>query len=182
MCEGFSLDDTLALQAADIAEYGFIVVGVGPPPKFPHVREWAYTVGLLDLADHPELIVVGPSFDVTGPLLNTLGRAAAEGERLHVGDTIQLGQLGTDVARVGGVHPVQYGLDTFNMWHNHEANGDLRVGELEALQILVPNTWFCAHHEGVQPDLADPDVRVDAMPTANRAMRRAARRGGRRDR
>jgi hypothetical protein len=168
MCEGFSLDDTLALEAAEIAEYGFIVVGVGRPPNSPDVREWAYTVGLLDLADHPELIVVGPSFDITGPLLNTLGRAAAEGERFHVGNTIQ---LGTDVARVGGVHPVQYRLDTFNAWHNLEAKGELRVGELEALQILVPSTWFCAHHAEVQPVLADPDVRVDAMPTANRATR-----------
>jgi hypothetical protein len=134
MCEGFSLDDTLALEAAEIAKYGFIVVGVRPPPRSPHAREWAYTIGLLDLADHPELITVGPSLDVTGPLLNSLGRAAAEGERLHVGDTIR---LGSDVARVGGVHPVQYRLDTFNMWHNHEANGDLRVRELEALQETV---------------------------------------------
>jgi hypothetical protein len=173
MCEGFSLDDTLALEAAEIAEYGFIVVGVGPPPSSPHVREWAYTVGLLDLVDHPELIAAGPSFDITGPLLNTLGRAAAEGERLHIGDTIH---LGTDVARVGAVHPVQYRLDTFNMWHNLEANGELRVRELEALQILVPSTWFCAHHAEVQPVLADPDARVDAMPTANRATRRAHRR------
>jgi predicted dienelactone hydrolase len=29
MCEGFSLDDSLALDAAHIAEYGFMVVGVG---------------------------------------------------------------------------------------------------------------------------------------------------------
>ena len=83
---------------------------------------------------------------------------------------------------MGGVHPVQYRLDTFNMWHNLEAKGELRVRELEALQILVPPTWFCAHHAEVQPVLADPDVRVDAMPTANRATRRARSTVSNRDR
>ena len=28
MCEGFSLEDVLALDAAHIAEYGFMIIGV----------------------------------------------------------------------------------------------------------------------------------------------------------
>ena len=32
MCEGFSLDDVLALDAAHIAEYGFINIGVDVEP------------------------------------------------------------------------------------------------------------------------------------------------------
>ena len=70
MCEGFSLDDVLALDAAHIAEYGFINIGVDvEPPATP----WAYTVGLLDAAGHPELIVVGAPLARCGPILATLG-------------------------------------------------------------------------------------------------------------
>ena len=55
MCEGFSLEDVLALDAATIAEYGFMVVGVDAPDRSEHdPPPWAYTVGLLDAADHPE--------------------------------------------------------------------------------------------------------------------------------
>ena len=42
MCEGFSLDDVLALDAARIAEYGFMVIGVGSE-EADHAP-WAYTV------------------------------------------------------------------------------------------------------------------------------------------
>ena len=69
MCEGFSLDDVLALDAAHIAEYGFINIGVDvEPPAGP----WAYPVGLLDTAGHPELIVAGAPLARCGPILATL--------------------------------------------------------------------------------------------------------------
>jgi len=35
ICEGFSLEDVLALDAAAIDEYGFIVVGVDDPAASP---------------------------------------------------------------------------------------------------------------------------------------------------
>jgi hypothetical protein len=70
MCEGFSLDDVLALDAARIAEYGFVVIGVeGRDDDDDHPPAWAYTVGLLDAADHPEMIVAGVSTETSGSFL-----------------------------------------------------------------------------------------------------------------
>lgn len=42
----FAMQDALALDA--IAEYGFIVTGVGGLTNPHGVPEWAYTLGLLD--------------------------------------------------------------------------------------------------------------------------------------
>jgi hypothetical protein len=59
VCEGFSFEDAILLDAAAIAEYGYIMQGVmGDPDE--GIPPWVYTVGLLDVADHPEMIVAGP--------------------------------------------------------------------------------------------------------------------------
>ena len=171
MCEGFSLEDVLALDAATIAEYGFMVVGVDAPDRSEHdPPPWAYTVGLLDAADHPEMIIAGVSAETSASVLSMLADAALEGERFEVGDTID---LGVGIGRVGAVDEIQYGLDTFNMWHQLRRYGTVRTPELEAVQIILPSKFFCSDHRHAQPLLADPDARVDARrPSANRAERR----------
>ena len=171
MCEGFSLDDVLALDAARIAEYGFMIVGVeGPEGDNDHPPPWAYTVGLLDAVGHPEMIIAGASSDTSGPLLSSLARSALAGERFEVGETINVGR---GAARVGAVNPVQYELDTFNMWHNLQRHGTLRTSELEAVQIVLPSAFFCSFHRLEQPLLNDAGARVDRLrPPPNRAERR----------
>jgi hypothetical protein len=156
MCDGFSLEDALAMDAAAIAEYGFVVIGVDGERSAGH---WAYTVGLVNHAAHPELVIAGPAFDIGGALLSALGRRVIDGHRLRPGDTVDLPD---GVLRVGAVHPVQYELDTFNMWHNLAAIGALDVHVLEALQVVAPSSWFCACHTHSQPDLSDPAARVDS--------------------
>ena len=175
VCEGFSQEDELLLTAATIAEYGYMVMGVGAasgdPPGGP---EWAYTVGLLDRADHPELIVAGPEFVSTGALLNEIGRSILAGPRYAVGDTFR---SSSGVVRFGAVDPIQYRLGTFNVWHDLERMGLLHVGPLEALQVFAPPEWLCAGHRDRQPVLSDPSSRVDApVALPNRAARRARRR------
>lgn len=174
MCEGFSLDDVLALDAASIAEYGFIVVGVDDPDGGDgHRPAWAYTVGLLDAADHAEMVIAGVSTETSGSLLSILARSVLAGERYEVGETIDVGR---GVARVGAVNETQYGLNTFNMWHQLRRNGTLRTSELDVVQIVLPSTFFCSAHRQVQPMLDDPDARVDVRrPPANRAERRRRR-------
>jgi Domain of unknown function (DUF4262) len=174
ICEGFSLDDVLALDAARIAEYGFMIVGVGGPDgRDDDPRSWAYTVGLLDAVGHPEMVIAGVPTETSGPLLSVLARSALEGERYDVGETIDVGR---GAARVGLVNEIQYELDTFNMWHNLRSNGTLRTPELEAVQIVLPSTFFCSVHRQVQPLLDDPEARVDAYrPPPNRAERRRRR-------
>ncbi len=180
MCEGLSLEEALAENAATIRKYGFMVCGVvNAPGESGRLPEWAYTVGLLDASDHPELVVVGPAFDHTGPLLQAIGNAVLDGDRFDVGDRVSISGA---TLHFGLVHPVQYGLTTFNTWHNLVATGDLECDELEVLQVFVPSTWFCAHHRDAQPDLSLPHARIDApIHVPNRAARRAEqRRRGRR--
>jgi len=170
MCEGFSLDDVLALDAAHIAEYGFINIGVDV--RAPDGCPWAYTVGLLDRADHPELIVAGPSLATCGPILSMLAHAVLDdGERFEVGDRIDLGR---GDAVIGEVHEIQYVLDTFNFWHNLADYGAVHSVALEAVQVVLPPAFFCAQHRFAQPRLADRYARV-GRPAANRAERRRRR-------
>ena len=156
MCEGFSLEDALVLDAAAIEEYGYIVVGVtdslGPA--------WAYTIGLLDRADHPELIVVGPEYFWRGRLLNEIGRRVLAGERFASGDRVQIPD---GVAEIGVVHPIQYELTTFNVWHNLERIGAVEASSLQALQVFAPQDWFCEGHQHPQPALSDPACRIDGQ-------------------
>ena len=174
MCEGFSLDDTLALDAAHIAEYGFMIQGVqGGGGDEADRSPWAYTVGLLDAADHPEMIVAGVKMETGGALLSMLAHAVLEGERYEVGDTIDVGR---GAARVGAVNEIQYELDTFNTWSNLQRYGTLQAPELEAVQIILPRTFFCSCHRNSQPLLSDPAARVGARrPPPNRALRRRRR-------
>ena len=172
MCEGFDAEDVLALDAAGIQEYGFIVVGVSDDSD--DVLPWAYTVGMLEETGHPELIMAGPQVESAAALLNEMGRQVLEGARFSVGDTFR---SRTGLARVGAVHPVQYELSTFATWHGLRAHGHLEGDTLEALQVFAPTGWFCECHAYIEPMLDDPGARVGLpLPRPNRAARRAKRR------
>ena len=170
-CDGFSREEALAHDAALIEKHGFMVMGVvhgGDPEK----RDWAYTIGLGDRADHPELIVAGASFEFTGPWLNELGRRVLTGERFAAGDAVPTSQ-GT--ARFDTVHEIQFRLGTFDGWLALAAEGAVRSDHLVALQVFAPEHWFCPEHRGRQPALAHAHERVDVTYQSNRATRRLAR-------
>ena len=185
MCEGFSLEETLALYAATIAKYGFAVIGVGPsddgwPAPRPRRAEdlveatpWAYTVGLLDAAGHPELVMAGPGFEQSGPLLSRLGNEVLAGRNFGVGDRIRSER---HVFWIGAVNPVQYRFDTFNLWHELAATAVLQRHPLEARQVLAPRDWCSGYRHNAQPVLADPTSRLDPRDRPNRAARRRRRR------
>jgi hypothetical protein len=174
ICDGLSLDDVLEDDAARIAEHGFVLVGVEDPEGPEDHPPWAYTVGLLDAADHPEMIITGVPTELSGSLLSLLARSVLAGERYEVGETIGLGH-GRGSARVGAVNEIQYELSTFNMWHQLHLHGAVRASELQAVQIILPSARFCSDH-GVQPRLDDPAARVNVRrPRANRAQRRRHR-------
>ena len=170
MCDGFSQEEMFAHDAAIIEEHGFLVTGVGEGDP-PH---WAYTVGLLDRAGHPELIVAGPHVEIAAGLINQIGRPILEGRRFEVGDT-WMSPAGT--VRFGAVHPIQYRLGTFNVWLGLEQSGYLRSTHLEAIQVVAPVGSFCRCELCVQPDLSRPESRVGVAPLRpNRAARRSRRR------
>ena len=164
-------------DAAIIEEHGYLVTGVGSADP-PH---WAYTVGLLDRADHPELIVAGPHFRIAGSIVNHVGRQILDGARFDAGNTLfvpegQLFECDTTL-RFGAVAPIQYRLDTFNMWFALAHHGSVSATELRALQVMAPANVLCPCGLCDQPDLSRPQSRVGVAPLAPRP--RARRRGRR---
>ena len=173
VCEGFSFDDALLLTAAHIAEYGYVLQAVtGDDAR--GIQPWVYTVGLLDLVDHPEMIIAGPSLETCARVLEPLVQRVLDGERFLIGEGLDVGSGGK--LRVGEVHDIQYQLGTFNIWHQLQRIGALESEELTALQIVVPEEWFCREHRDTQPDLSDINARVDRpLRRPNRAERRRRR-------
>jgi hypothetical protein len=170
MCEGFSLEDDLALAAVEMAEYGYLTIGIDEPDD-PDCPNWTYTVGLLEQFDHPELIVAGPAVKQSYDLIHQIGHLICDdGYEFEPGDAVE-SPFG--LVRFGAVHPIQYRLQTFNRWNLMAEHGHLRMKELTALQVFVPKDWPRVGRLRTQPDLSDPAVRVDApLQRPNRAARR----------
>jgi uncharacterized protein DUF4262 len=158
MCEGFSIEDDLALDAAMIAEYGHMVTGVdgGDGPS------WTYTVGLYERVGHPELIVAGAEIVSSAKLLNQIARLVVAGRVFGAGD---MWKSPSGLVRFGRVDPIQFRLGTFNVWLALIDAGHLRSNDLIALQVFAPATWFCRGHQACQPDLSRPESRVGVALT-----------------
>jgi len=171
ICNGKTIEKIIERDARVIAERGYIVEGVDSGRED---TSWAYTVGLVDVAQHPELIVAGVEARFAMALVNHLAQWVLDGNRFHVGDEIEL--AGEDIATIGAVHAVQHELDTFAMWHRLHAAGVVHE-PLQACQVVLPIVMFCASHAHTQPVLADPTTRLG--PPGEHANRAARRRGKR---
>src|SRR5689334_22056542 len=119
ICDGLTYEELYAETAAAIASHGYTLIGVEGGAEAGRLP-WFYTVGLLDAADHAELIIAGVDPKQCVPALNAIASEVLEGNAFGVGETIN---VGIGVARVGAVHPIQYDLDTFNAWHTMQDFG-----------------------------------------------------------
>jgi hypothetical protein len=157
ICDGFTIEEVIAEDAAEIAEHGFVLQGVaGGSGRGDDPDSWVYTVGLLDTIGHPEMIVAGVGVDTGGRVLTHLARWAIEDdERFEPGDAIE---LGPGIADVGKVHDAHFGRNrgTFNMWYTLKAARVVRTRRLRAVQILLPPELSPFGERSWQPDLSDP--------------------------
>src|SRR4051812_14474462 len=104
---GASWEEVLEEQALKLAVYGYFMTGVLDDDCEP----WLYTVGLLDAAGHPELVIAGPKADTCASVLHELAERVMAGERFGVGDTAT---AAGDPVSFGAVDLAHYADDTFN--------------------------------------------------------------------
>jgi hypothetical protein len=112
ICDGMTHEEFNQRTMRCIEEYGWYITGVEDGPELG----WAYTIGLLEGFDHPELIVVGLEWPGSGNLLNQLGERVAAGQLLHPG----LAAYRPDGVEFGAVAPDQWkAQSTFAGWHGY---------------------------------------------------------------
>lgn len=166
ICDGKTYAEVNASQAARIEEHGYTLQPVGNSDDDP--TGWVYTIGLLDVAQHPELIVAGVNARLGAALLVTLASAVLDGDCFRVGERIDFGE---GIARVGEVHPIQYKIDTFASWYRMQDYGAVRAEVLTAVQIVLPHFGFGAARSR-QPKLGRMHERVGVSAPASRHGRR----------
>lgn len=171
ICEGATEDEVRQHLAESIDWYGWSIQGVEAGPES---WGWAYTVGLTERFNHPELVVASKlEFGAIGQLLNILGDEIQLGRRFRAGDRATV--AGTDLAFVA-VHQRQFEHQVFDMWFDHY-RAFSESSDLTALQVLLPSRYFCADHDP-QPRLDRPEDVLN-RPGGNRAARRARERRSR---
>lgn len=158
MCE--QCDPALARLHDDIREIGFAVMLAG---RSMTARGWAYTLGLVDGFDHPELVIAGlPLEDALDPL-SALARCVVAGDRIDT--PFQHGLDGIPIGTVP-VHERHFerGLMSWWDWY-YQSLGRFDIA-LRALQIVLPAGGYCFHHQSEQPDLGSPrHVPFDGLST-----------------
>jgi hypothetical protein len=171
ICDGATPDEFLFDLHGKIERYGWTCVAVEAGHDNP---SWAYTIGLSDRFDHPELVMVGLPPPDAYWVLGQVARHVRDGAGVEVGERILVPRAGIDVL-VGDVDPDQWELGTFNQWLNYYGALGPPYPEQRAVQLILP-----AGRRGPRPHLAQPllsephDVLHERRP--DRGERRARRR------
>jgi Domain of unknown function (DUF4262) len=157
-----------------IGAQGFTIIQVGTRIEN---KGWAYTIGLIESNDHPELVVAGYSLVRAADILGELAVGVAAGERLDIpGDhrVFRCGEIGT---RPVHERHLQDGL--MASWRSDYDS----VGRYDlvrrALQIVLPDDRRCLKCQTTQPRL-DQDHRVSFDGLARQQRRARPADGGRR--
>jgi len=140
--------------ARDVAVHGWHVVKVMEDAAGP---AHAFSIGLHEKHDHPEIVVVGPDLDVMHRLVNALGEDVRDGRRFRPGASYE-GIVSGLGCHFRAVHPANYAdFLGYAGWYYQGA-------AFPALQCVWPDPdgrfpWdpgFPAPLARHQPDLAEP--------------------------
>lgn len=131
MCDGYTWEEVQQWYADAIAVHGWAVIGV----EDEHLTGWAYTVGLVDGFDHPELIVVGMGFKGAKRLLNDLGHQILNGKRFTIES---VAEVGDHLFTFGPVDEEQFEHETFNGWTGFYEDWKGEYVPRVALQVFPP--------------------------------------------
>jgi len=136
ICDGMSHEESNLWTMQAIERYGWSVVGV----EAGRGIGWAYTIGLLEGFDHPELVVVGLDWPASGNLLNRLGDQVAAGRLLYPG----LGEDPAEGIELGAVAPSQWTeRSTFAGWVGYYEWRGGAPADPFAVQVFVSGKPAC---------------------------------------
>lgn len=79
------MEERLEEFDADIATYGWVVMKVAS--NCPPDPDFAYSIGLFQSYEHPEIILVGLPEDIAHQIINDVGAAVRSGKRYNAGGT-----------------------------------------------------------------------------------------------
>lgn len=166
MCDGGTAAEYYALIDRCIDGGVWFVQGVESDPP------WAYTIGLVELFGHPELVMVGGGWEGARAVLNRVGERIGRGERVDWGSTMLELEDGTQLCFVPVAREL-YESEWFAGWWHYYGSKPWAPPAFAAMQVLlVDESW---------PNDSDPhssarvSERLDRPP---RRVRRAAHRGG----
>jgi hypothetical protein len=167
LCDGLTDGALMARTFERITTNRFTMFSVdGPAP-------WAYTVGLVESYDHPELVVTGLNVESSSVLLSGIAERVKTGERFD--DPNAVAYVRGASVRFGEVHPAQWLHGRFNMWFGYYDWRGLRLDPM-AIQIHWPLEWVCpADRRRHREPLLDHDPGHDVNAN-NRAERRRSER------
>jgi hypothetical protein len=177
ICDGGSEEELLSDEFVRIALHGFVMVAVESTP------EWAYTIGLRQSFDHPELVVTGLPDDIAAHVMTGVVARIREGERFTASSP-PVSLCNCTTATFGVVHPAQWEHGRFDQWLRFYSwvGGEPPVAE--ALQVLwdkdgrwPPDPDFCAVHGPDCQPLLDEAPRHNVNIGSNREQRRRAKYG-----
>jgi hypothetical protein len=155
ICDGATPEEARANRARSIDTNGWGIIGVQPSPQN---EPWAYTVGLVEAFEHPELIVVGIDLDIAGLVLHDLATCVTAGVELAPGRRAPVVGIEVEFAEV---HPAQFGHGVFTAWFDHYRVFKASDLPLSALQVVPPAELGCCDHPGCRPRLDLPERTLD---------------------
>lgn len=132
ICDGGTDEEFDDLIESCIDDPGWFVMGVYDPGGPPG---WAYTIGLRESFDHPELVLTGRAcFHCAHKALNELGDRVAGGDKFVIGDHVFLPEGGE--VRFAKVHENHWQTDLFNAWKAFYRARRVTSPPREALQVV----------------------------------------------
>jgi hypothetical protein len=163
ICNGMTHEESYQRTMRAIEQYGWAISGVEAGSGLG----WAYTIGLLEGFDHPELVVIGLGWPGGGNLLNQLGERVAAGQLLYPG----LSTYRADGVEFGAVAPDQWKTQsTFAGWQGYYEWRGGAPADPFAVQVFVsgaPATRL------VQLD--DPNSDMERIRSVSHPPRRSPR-------
>jgi hypothetical protein len=175
ICQGGTIEQLNQLLHEQIRTKGFALSPVG---SGWNAHGFAYTIGLVDGRDHPELVAVSCQLLDTVAALDELAQSVVQGVRFEPGGTAIVGDAVVGFREVRTRH-IQRGLmDGWFSYYREVGHYDL---EVRVLQVVLPDRRRCHECQTTQPHL-DRDLHVSFTGPGRQARRAHLQRAPRRRR